>query len=68
MLEEEDQDGNSAVMKAVKEEKSGIARMLIKCPRVDLTTRDSNGASLQRIARWEKTEVNLIFGKLLLLF
>ncbi len=48
-----DQDGNSPLMMAIKEEKSILASMLIKCPRVNLRTRDRNGASLQRIARWE---------------
>ena len=52
-----DRDGDCPVMKAIKNEETAMARMLIQCPRVDLATRDSNGASLEKMARWEKIEL-----------
>ena len=60
-------DGNSPLMKAIKEKKTAMARLLIQCPRVDLRTRDRNGASLQRIARWEETKINLNFDEVIAL-
>ena len=46
-----DQHGDSPVMTAIKEKNIVIARMLIKCPRVDLRVKDKNGSSLQRVIR-----------------
>ena len=36
---------------AIKRKEIALARILIKCPRVDLRTKDRNGSSLLRIAR-----------------
>ena len=48
-------------MKAIKEEKLALARILIKCPRVDLGIKDGNGSSLQKIARYEGNRKGLNF-------
>ena len=55
----EDRSGDCPVMKAIKNEETAMARMLIQCPRVDLVARERNGASLEKIARWEKIELQL---------
>ena len=39
-------------MTAIKEKNIILARMLIKCPRVDLRVKDKNGSSLQRVTRY----------------
>ena len=56
-----DRDGDCPVMKAIKNEETAMARMLIQCPRVDLVARERNGASLEKIARWEKIELQQNF-------
>ena len=63
-----DVNRNSPLMWAIKEKKTDMVMLMIKCPRVDLRTRDRNGASLQRIARWEEVKINLNFDELLLQF
>ena len=40
----------------IKEKNTILARMLIKCPRVDLRVKDKNGSSLQRVTRYEELQ------------
>ena len=46
-----DMNGDSPLMKTIKERRVDLARMFIKCPKVDLGTEDENGSSLQEVAR-----------------
>jgi len=41
-----DTDGDTPVLKALKENKMDILKILLKCPRVDLSCRDADGWSL----------------------
>ena len=41
-----DNRGDTPIMKALKEGKTEIVEILVRCPRVDLTCRDSGGWSL----------------------
>ena len=41
-----DSDGNTPVLKALKENKMDMLQILLKCPRVDLSCRDAEGWSL----------------------
>ena len=46
-----DSDGNTPVLKALKNfEEMDILEILLKCPRVDLNTKDKNGDSLIMVA------------------
>ena len=47
-------DGMKWLMIAIKMMEIALAKMMIQCPRVDLGTKDGNGASLEEIARWEE--------------
>ena len=40
------QNGDTPIMEALKEGKTEIVGILVRCPRVDLTCRDSEGWSL----------------------
>ena len=46
-----DRNGDTPLLAAAKNNKIGMVRPLIKCPRVDLKTRDKRGSSLEVIAR-----------------
>ena len=41
-----DSDGNTPIMKALKANMKEIVRILLRCPRVDLSCRDREGWSL----------------------
>ena len=43
--------GNSPIMLALKNREIGIFKLLSRCPKVDLNTKDNAGATLGDIAR-----------------
>jgi len=61
-----DTDGNTPALKALKENKMDILKILLKCPRVDLSCRDADGWSLlfRAIAMKNRDLVNRILSKM----
>ena len=47
-----DKNGDTPILAAIKSNKIGFVRFLMKCPKVDLKTKDKKGSSPEDLARW----------------